>query len=300
MPLWPNRPAVVATVHDLRHLRQPAEFAKPRRVYRGVMWGQGLRRADALVANSHSTAEHVLGVRPSADGRLHTIHFGCDHVLRWPQADPTDAHAIAFADWTNKRPDLAVAAWGVLRREWSGFACALDIVGAPRADRSALRQPAAEAGVGDLVRVHGYLTEDVHQALFGPARLVVSPSTLEGFGFPVLEGMRLGIPAVCVRGAGLEEAGGRWAFHADGWTPHAFADAGGRALFDPDRRSRSIEGGRKHSARFHVTPHGRAAACGRRGGGERPRCDCTAGQEDADARWLTGLTPMPMIKQRRS
>ncbi len=54
----------------------------------------------------------------------------------------------------------------------------------------------------------GWLHEDELMQLFFHARVLAFVSRYEGFGFPVLEALDLGVPVVASRGIGLEEVGG--------------------------------------------------------------------------------------------
>jgi glycosyltransferase involved in cell wall biosynthesis len=88
-------------------------------------------------------------------------------------------------------------------------------------------------------------------ALYRGAAVVAVPSTYEGFGFPLLEAMACGAPALAARAGALPEVGGDAAAYvdapldADAWA-HAL-----RALFDDDAaRARLAAAGPRRAAEF--------------------------------------------------
>jgi len=157
---------------------------------------------------------------------------------------------VAFGHWTNKQPEVSVRVWGALRRRREGFAVGLHLIGVPGQDRESLRSLARALDVEDLVAVQGYLTGSEFERLFASAALLLMPSTLEGFGLPVLEAMWLGVPVVASRIPSLVEVGGAYAFYASPDDEREFAEQCEVALFDSKARAARIEGAREHARAF--------------------------------------------------
>jgi glycosyltransferase involved in cell wall biosynthesis len=212
---------VVAVVHDLRHLSRPGEFGTLMKLYRGRAWGSGIARATRLIADSERTLQDLKRAYPAAAGRAEVVHLGSDHVDRKKCAEPA-GHGIAFARWANKRPDFAIQTWGALKRRRPDLDRRLHVIGAPAAEHPGLETLARDLGVGGLVEVHPFLEEDRFWELFASAGVVLFPSTFEGFGLPVLEAMRLGVPVVTWRDPAVTEVAGDCAAYAEP-TPEAFA-----------------------------------------------------------------------------
>ena len=246
IPLTSLPVPIVALVHDLRYLAHPAEYSVLQRLYRNRTYGRGMRRADRLMAISRATSDAVereIGRRP------HVVPLGADHVDQWPKADPA-GHGIAFAHWTNKRPEVAIRAWGILRKHDSRFSSMLHVVGCPSGRRPELIRLAMEHGVGDVVRVHEFLPEVEYQRLFRTASVVLMPSSLEGFGLPVVEAMRSGIPVVATDDPGLREAGGDVALYVAAGSAESFALHYESLSGDDARRAALVEGGLERARAF--------------------------------------------------
>jgi glycosyltransferase involved in cell wall biosynthesis len=244
----PVRAPQVTVVHDIRHTVQPAEFRRYQIVYRDVVYLRSIRKSDAVIAVSESTREHLvreLGLDPE---RIRVVRHGADHVDRWPRGEP-GRYGIAFAHWSNKRPEVAVETWARLREADPGFDRGLEIVGAGSGVRPQLESAIAAHRLEDLVRLHAHLPDLAYQQLFSSASIVLLPSTLEGFGLPVIEGLRLGIPVVVTEGAGAGEAGGDAAIYAPG-DAESFARECAR-LFDDDAwRADVVARGRAYAESF--------------------------------------------------
>ncbi|HSZ38135.1 MAG TPA: glycosyltransferase [Acidimicrobiales bacterium] len=218
-------PRVIISL-DVRHEMRPHQFSTRTRVVRGVSYGLGYRRADAIVTISHRTREDLLRVHPWLRRQTITVaQLGADHVLRWPPAETGGAdYALAFGQWGNKNVGLVLDAWARLRRE-GGDPPPLVVVGVPEVERGAVQADATTRGLREHVTVKPWLERDEFRRQFTGASLVVFPSDYEGFGLPALEAMRLGIPVVVTPDPALFEVTGGLATVMEGWGAAALARA---------------------------------------------------------------------------
>ena len=244
-------PRVIISL-DVRHEMRPHQFSYRTRLLRGVSYGIGYRRADAIVTISHRTREDLLRVHPWLRRQTITVaQLGADHVLRWPRPDrvagaSSDEYALAFGQWGNKNVSLVLDAWALMRRA-GGEPLSLVVVGLPSDMRAEVQADAAARGLSDLVTVLPWLDADEFRRQFTGASLVVFPSDYEGFGLPALEAMRLGIAVVVTPDPALFEVTGGLATVMEGWDAPALA----RAV--PVARRQSAEDlarGVKHASEF--------------------------------------------------
>ncbi len=104
---------------------------------------------------------------------------------------------------------------------------------------------AAQLGIGDAVRVSGFVSEDELVALYGQATVFLHASRYEGFGLPVLEAMHCGTPVVASSTSSLPEVVGDAAVLIDPNDPDSIAAgvlevARSESLRD-DLRARGLE-----------------------------------------------------------
>jgi glycosyltransferase involved in cell wall biosynthesis len=236
-------PRVVISL-DVRHEMRPHQFGYRTRLLRGVSYGIGYRRADAIVTISHRTREDLLRMHPWLRRQTITVApLGADHVLRWPRPDhAVGEYALAFGQWGNKNVGLVLDGWARLDDPLP-----LVVVGLPPDARAGTEAEAAARGLTDLVTVLPWLDADEFRRRFTGASLVVFPSDYEGYGLPALEAMRLGIAVVVTPDPALFEVTGGLVTVMEGWDASALARAVPAARLES---AEDLERGVKHASEF--------------------------------------------------
>jgi glycosyltransferase involved in cell wall biosynthesis len=100
------------------------------------------------------------------------------------------------------------------------------------------------------VRFTGWLTDEDLEGLYEAATALVFPSLAEGFGLPVLEAMRHGLPVACADRTSLPEITGDAALLFDPESTEAIAEAMRTVLADAALAARLGEAGRRRAERF--------------------------------------------------
>ena len=258
----------VVTIHDLLYRVVPeAHF--------GVL-GLGMRvlvplaahRSHRVIAVSRSTAADIrrfLRVRPS---RIDVIAEG---VGATPSAEPEPEPVLRERHALGARPvALSVSA----KRPHKNLVRLLEALAAIPAERrpalvipgyrtpyeATLRERAAQLGLQDDVRLPGWVSDAELEGLYALAGVFVFPSLYEGFGLPVLEAMRRGVPVACSNRSSLPEVAGDAALLFDPEDTAAIAAAIERVLGDPAEAARLREAGREQAGRFTWAATARATA----------------------------------------
>lgn len=210
-----RRGASVVTIHDLAFLRFPETIEEKNLAYLKGQIEQTVRNSTAIITVSEFTAREARELLNVPESKLHPIHSGLDPALQRPTPDATRAlrkrlqlerpyllsigtfeprknypFLIEIFDHLEKFDgDLVIAG----RRGWKYEPIFERIARSPRRDR---------------IRVVEDLGESDLPALYGGAELFLLPSLYEGFGFPPLEAMACGTPALVTPGGSLEEVCG--------------------------------------------------------------------------------------------
>lgn len=145
---------------------------------------------------------------------------------------------------------LVKALWAY-RRLYDGRA-RLHLVGAAPARRYlvALRDFAAELGLGTAVRIAGEVSDAALAAYFAAADAYVSLSVHEGFGVPLVEAMAAGVPVVATAAGALPEVLGDGALLVPVGDAGALAAALGTLLGSDEARRTWAGRGRARAAGF--------------------------------------------------
>lgn len=175
-----------------------------------------IRRADAVIAQSHNTLSHVdriYGVHREID----LIPLGIDPPPVFAAAPrsafglPDDAFVLVTVGRLVPRKQNTQLVAALAR---SSVAKAHLLVVGSGPDEGLIRQTAAENGVTDRVHLLGQVTEEEKYQALATADIFTSTSQHEGFGLVFLEAMACGLPVVCY------DHGGQTDFLATGITGH--------------------------------------------------------------------------------
>jgi len=264
-PVVVPRVATVITLLDLIWLHRPDEWegdeAARRAIRRQALYA--VRHADVVLAISGAAATDIattLGLDPA---RLAVAPLG---VMAEPLAQAAPEAAVrdqlglgeerVVLCVAQKRPYKNLAG---LVRAMAQVEGVLVLPGSPTAHEAELRELAREVGVQDRVRFVDWVSEEELEGLYRVAGCCVLPSFIEGFGLPVLEAMRRGLPVACSNAASLPEVAGEAALLFDPHEPREIARAITRLQNEPVLSSRLIEAGHERCGRFTWRRTGEAA-----------------------------------------
>jgi glycosyltransferase involved in cell wall biosynthesis len=126
----------------------------------------------------------------------------------------------------------------------------LALAGQPGISQGELDSEVARLGLGGSVRFVGHLEQVDLEGLYRAASCLALPSFYEGFGLPILEAMRRGLPVACSRASSLPEVAGEAAEYFDPHLPADIARAIVAVLTDRDLADRLTAAGRERQRRF--------------------------------------------------
>ncbi len=215
------------TVHDLRALSMQ-HSPMSRRLLADHVIGGAVRRAAQVFAVSETVARE-LEQRLRAPA-VRVIGNGCDHFAPLPRSPRANAPLVHLGHIEpRKNLDLVVRALAL-----DPGLPDLELWGAAKpGEDERVRKIAHELGVADRVRLRGPYDESALPRILSECSALVMPSTLEGFGIPVMEAQRALAPVAIASAGALPEVAGRGvpAFAPD--DPEACAAAIHAALARP-------------------------------------------------------------------
>lgn len=238
VPFLAPGPALTV-VHDLAFERYPEAYGRRALVYLRLTTRWAERRCPRLLAVSQATARDLVELHRVDAARVTVVPLGGGE----PPPCPPDPEAARrrVADLGVDRPFvLHVGRLEARKNQLTALRAVerlpdlLLVSAGPVADPGL----AARLAMSPRCRVLGRVSAADLEALYAGAEALVFPSLYEGFGLPLLEAMRRGLPVVTAAVSSLPEVGGEAAVYVeDPRDAAALAAAIERALAERDHLS---------------------------------------------------------------
>ncbi|HET7292091.1 MAG TPA: glycosyltransferase family 1 protein [Vicinamibacteria bacterium] len=248
----------VTTVHDLSFFSWPEDTSLREGLRRRLLVSASVRASARLLVVSDFGRRELVSHFPDAADRVHAIPLGPDDDLPSPPSREqarrllaVDSPRVLTVGSIFNRRRLPVLLDAVARLRRAGAPVTLDVVGdnrtSPRLD---LARVLREMGLVRSVTLHGFVTDEELALRYAAADAFVFLSEYEGFGLPVLEAMRRGLPVVTSTRPSLGELFAGAAALVDPADAAAVAAALGRLLSDSGEREELIARAGRHARRF--------------------------------------------------
>ncbi len=255
-PLLSSCPQVV-TIHDLSFIRHPEFFRGGNRFYLQWLTRLTCRRANAVIAVSHFTAQEVTRLLSVPAERVHTIYHGVEprfrplpaaEVERFRQQKGLPARFMLYLGTLEPRKNLValVRAFALFNEPQTH----LVLAGGKGWLYADIFAEVERLGLQDRVHFPGYIPDEELVLWYNAAWVFAYISLYEGFGLPILEALACGLPVLAGNTTSLPEAAGNGALLVSS-TDEAEIAAGLRRLWhEMPLREQLRHAGREHAARF--------------------------------------------------
>lgn len=217
-------------------------------------------RADAIIAVSEVTRNHVMHYLKVPAERVVTVYSGVDDVFRRPP-DPGRLREIR-AKYSLPERFLLYAGAIYPPKNFRRLVRAYALVGPGRGiplvvaggenrflSERELREPDA-LGISEWVRWPGWVDQEELAGFYALAEALLLPSLFESFGLPVLEAMASGCPVITADRYGTKELAEGAAVLVDPESVESIASGIRRILDDEPLRAHLIVAGRERSREF--------------------------------------------------
>ena len=239
-PLRPSVPSVV-TVPDVTWLRVPGAVPRATQLLWRTLVIPAARRAQRVIAHSRAARLEIaedfgippaqIDVVPHGPGREPTVEPTPERELRDRLALGDGPVVLAVsALLAHKNLGPLVEAMADIRSDVPG--ASLVIPANPTPMQTELADMAERLGLREAVVFPGWVSSADLEGLYHLASCFAFPSLREGFGLPVLEAMRRGVPVACSNASAIPEVAGDAALLFDPRRPAEIASAVRRLLTD--------------------------------------------------------------------
>lgn len=239
----------VVTVHDFTH-----ELLQHNLRTKMLIWQKrrAISKADGLICQSENTKRDLLRFYPEAKAKpIKVIYSG---VL--PDFHPDSAPLPPDYSHLAKAP---FALFTGSRARYKNFALAvqsvslvpgLQLVITGGGPLTAKEQELLDTTLPGRAFALGFISNQLLNALYNHAQVLLYLSEYEGFGLPVAEALRVGCPVITTNRASLPEVAGRGAILLENLDPKAVAEAIQELASNHELRAQLLERGARHVQQF--------------------------------------------------
>jgi glycosyltransferase involved in cell wall biosynthesis len=304
-------PCSVATVHDLGFHYYPEAHTLFQNVYLRWSTWHNARASVLVLADSQATQRDLMRYYGLAADRIAVVYPGRDETLA-PVTEPASLAAIRarydlhqpyllYVGTLHPRKNLVrlVQAYARLLSQPTGRDTAplLVLAGQKGWLYAEINDEVRRLGLGERVRLTGFVPEEDLAALLSGALAFVFPSLYEGFGLPVVEAMACGTPVVCSQTSSLPEVAGDAALLVDPLDPEDLAGALLRIVGDEGLRRELVQRGFQQARQFSWRRCARETLDALEEAGRR--CLALPGTQRVSRR-MTRQRPRPCDEEHRS
>lgn len=225
-PFWKGKWRTVVTIHDLIGKLFPQNLSVISRWYWGI-WIPSINRcADRIIVDSECTKQDLIRHLRTKSDKIRVVPLAAGDHFR-PRKNPDEIQRVCnrfcirrpyilFVGNVEPRKNLLhiMRAFAKVVQD-KKFDHSLVIVGSQSWDYPAALSLMKELDLSDRVNFLNYVNEDDLVGLYNGGDLLVFPSLYEGFGLPILEAMKCGMPVLTSNLSSMPEVAADAAYYVD-------------------------------------------------------------------------------------
>ncbi|NLG98217.1 MAG: glycosyltransferase family 4 protein [Chloroflexi bacterium] len=253
-----NDPRVpsVSLVHDIQYFHYPQFFEPAEYAERDLAFRKACKLCQRIVTISEFGREAILEAEPISPDRVSVIYNGIDEKKAEPVSEAERQEILSDLGieesnyllypanfWPHKNHAMLLVAFNIFIHRYPEYSVKLVLTGAPGKQADEVIAAAEKMGLKERVVFAGFVSDKAFQVLLDSASALIFPSLYEGFGMPVVEGMRASLPVLCSNVTSLPEVGGDAVLYFDPRKPEEIAEAIFKILSDADLRETLIKRG---------------------------------------------------------
>jgi glycosyltransferase involved in cell wall biosynthesis len=204
---------VVVSLHDLYPYDEPDNFGFPKVFFNRVFLQQCLKEVDCVACVSEATLSRLKMRFPRVAHRKAVVVHNCVTIrskeLRLPACEWCQFVLMVAQHRANKNIRLALQVFDELQqREKISKQTLLLLVGNGGPETAAIKAAIKQRALEKRVKLIAGVSDGELRWLYENCELLIAPSSMEGFGLPVVEGLLCGSRVVCSDIPAFREIGG--------------------------------------------------------------------------------------------
>jgi len=252
----------VLTLHDVIPFLFPRLTPLVFRLYWGITYRISARRAQLIIAVSHSAKKDLIKFLDITGKKITVIYHGSEQpnleiedekgIIAFQEKKESETPYILWVGrmYGHKNVTRLLYAYNKLIKTYQGIRHRLVLCGMKGWGYPSFIKTMEDLNLQDKVIFKGYVADDELKLMYSKAGLFVFPSLVEGFGFPIVEAMSHGVPVVTSNYGAMAEIAGDAALLVDPYNVDEIAEAMHKVLTDENLRKDLIKKGLERAKQF--------------------------------------------------
>jgi len=254
--LLPKSIVQVLTIHDLVWISHPKTMKSFSLLLEKICMPYSLAHANRIMAISNSTQQEILQEFPKVESKLSVISLGptsfpIKQDLKIFDRLNINHKYILFVGTVEPRKNLTrlIEAYSKLSLDLKSQ-YDLVLVGSDGWGNLNLPNWIKLYGLSESIKIVGYVSDEDLASLYCHAAFLAMPSLSEGFGLPIVEAMRAGIPILTSNCSSMPEIAGDAALFVDPLSVDSILNGLERMLLDSQLRKTLSLNSYKNSKKY--------------------------------------------------
>jgi glycosyltransferase involved in cell wall biosynthesis len=253
-------PSAVA-IFDIQQEYFPSNFSFKELTYRKKLTKLTCERADTLITISDFSKQTIIDKYQVESSRIHVTHLDSDSTfynsvlevrkeeVRREYDLPDEYFFYPANSWPHKNHLRLIKAYHKLKKSY-GVTAKVVFSGAKKERQKDIDRYIKKNDLEKDIIYLGYVRQEDMPYLFANSCITVFPSLFEGFGIPLIEAMRSGVPLVCSRSGSIPEVAADAACYFDGYSVNDIAEVIYKVYSDKDLQKQLIQAGKLRAKDF--------------------------------------------------
>lgn len=251
----------VTSILDIQQEYYPENFSRRELAQRKKSIAQGTEHSDRILTISEYSKQTLMEKFGVPGEKITVTYLDADSSFDAPilperQGEVKAAYGLPESyilypanSWPHKNHLRLLEAYAKLKKE-KGIREKLVFTGAKKENQKDVERKIRKWQIEEDVVYLGYIAQQDMPYVFAGASLLAFPSLFEGFGIPLLEAMRVGLPIAASRVTSIPEICGESALYFDPLSPEDMAEKIAALLGDASLRASLAEKGRERARAF--------------------------------------------------
>lgn len=244
---------IVTTILDVQHEYFPENFSKPYLVRRKQEAAYAVTNSDRIIAISEFTKRSLIEKYQAKENKISVIYLASSENLNSNDDSlklPAEFIFYPAAIWPHKNHKVLIRSLNLLKDHFPALNLVLTGLVKNKSLQQELNNQVQKLGLEERVHFLGFVSEDLMPAIYKKAKALVYPSSFEGFGIPIVEAFKFGLPVVAANNTSIGEIVGSAGVLVKTGDVSQLADSVKMVLTDSDLKNNLIQKGHKRLENF--------------------------------------------------